>query len=153
AAFLTLCALLFAASAGATIYWCGSMSGDMPMPGGWMMSMAWMRMPGQSWVDAAASFMAMLMLMMAAMMLPSLTSMLSSYRAAVRRRGGGPGLTNRTALVAIAYFLVWAAWGVVAYPVGVAVAFAAMHSQLLARAVPIATGIVVLLAGGVQLTA
>ena len=29
--------------------------GDMPMPGGWTMSMVWMRMPGQTWPGAAAS--------------------------------------------------------------------------------------------------
>ena len=59
-AFLGVSALLFAASAAGTIGWCGSMSamGGMPMPGGWTMSMAWMRMPGQTWSDAAASFLA-----------------------------------------------------------------------------------------------
>jgi hypothetical protein len=48
-AFFGVSALLFAASAAATIVWCASMSamGGMPMPGGWTMSMAWMRMPGQ----------------------------------------------------------------------------------------------------------
>ena len=41
-------------SAATTIVWCASMSamGGMPMPGGWTMSMAWMRMPG-SVVDRA----------------------------------------------------------------------------------------------------
>jgi len=29
------------------------------MPGGWTMSMAWVRMPGQSWPVAAASFLGM----------------------------------------------------------------------------------------------
>ena len=47
-AFLGACALLFLASAGGTILWCRSMGGGMPMPGGWTMSMAWMRMPGAS---------------------------------------------------------------------------------------------------------
>ena len=58
-AFLGASALLFAASAAGTAAWCGSMSGGMPMPGGWTMSMAWMRMPGQGWLGAAASFMEM----------------------------------------------------------------------------------------------
>jgi len=44
----------------------------MTMPGGWMMSMAWMRLPGQSWPGAAASFLGMWIVMMVAMMLPSL---------------------------------------------------------------------------------
>jgi hypothetical protein len=42
----------------------------MPMPGGWTMSMAWMRMPGQTWPGAAASFLGMWVVMMVAMMLP-----------------------------------------------------------------------------------
>jgi hypothetical protein len=30
--------------------------GELPMPGGWILSMAWMRMPGPTWRGAAASF-------------------------------------------------------------------------------------------------
>ena len=47
--FFGVSALFFAASAAVTIVWCASMAamGDMPMPGGWTMSMAWMRMPGR----------------------------------------------------------------------------------------------------------
>ena len=57
-AFLGVSALLFATSAALTIAWCQSMSamGGMPMPGGWTMSMTWMRMPGQTWSSTAASF-------------------------------------------------------------------------------------------------
>jgi predicted metal-binding membrane protein len=71
--FFGVSALLFAASAAATIVWCASMSamGEMPMPGGWTVSMAWMRMPGQTWPGAAASFLGMWVVMMVAMMLPS----------------------------------------------------------------------------------
>jgi len=55
-AFLGISALLFAASAVATVVWCASMSatGEVPMPGGWTLSMAWMPMPGQTWFGAAA---------------------------------------------------------------------------------------------------
>jgi hypothetical protein len=62
AIFFGVSALLFAASAVGTIVWCASMSamGEMPMPGGWTMSMAWMRMPGQTWPGAAASFLGMI---------------------------------------------------------------------------------------------
>jgi hypothetical protein len=72
-AFLGVSALLFAASAAVTIVWCASMSamGEMPMPGRWTMPMAWMRMPGQTWPGAAASFLGMWVVMMVAMMLPS----------------------------------------------------------------------------------
>ena len=77
-AFFGVSALLFAANAAVTIVWCTSMSemGEMPMPGGWTMSMAWMRMSGQTWPVAAASFFGMCSVMMVAMMLPSLVPML-----------------------------------------------------------------------------
>jgi hypothetical protein len=41
-AFFGISALLFAAGAAVTIVWCASKSAmrDMPMPGGWTMSMA-----------------------------------------------------------------------------------------------------------------
>ncbi len=59
--FMVVAALLFAGSATVSVAWCASMSdmGEMPMPGGWTMSMAWMRMSGQSWPGAAASFLGM----------------------------------------------------------------------------------------------
>ena len=84
---LGVLALLFAASTAVTIVWCNSMSAmrEMPMPGGWTMSMAWMRMPGQSWFSSAASFLGMWVVMMVAMMLPSLVAMLWRYREAVGR--------------------------------------------------------------------
>jgi predicted metal-binding membrane protein len=59
--------------------------GEMPMPGGWSMSMTWMLMPGPTWLDAAASFLGMWVVMMVAMMLPSLVPMLWRYRRAVAR--------------------------------------------------------------------
>jgi hypothetical protein len=60
-AFFSVLALLFAVSAAVTIACCASMSamGEMLMPGGWTMSMAWMRMPGQTWSAAAAAFIGM----------------------------------------------------------------------------------------------
>jgi len=152
-AFFGAWALLFAASVAATIAWCGSMSAmaGMPMPGGWMMSMAWMRMPGQSWAAAGASFLGMWVVMMVAMMLPSLLPMLRRYREAV---GGAatPGLGRLTAIVGLGYFAVWTLFGVAAFPVGVALAALEMHAPLLSRAVPFAVGAVVLLAGLLQLT-
>ncbi len=150
--FLGTSALLFIASAGGTIIWCGSMVGGMPMPDGWTMSMAWMKMPGQSWPGAAASFMGMWVVMMVAMMLPSLVSMLSGYRRSLRGAGEAR-LGAPTALAGVGYFFVWAAVGAVAYPLGVGLAMAEMRWSALARAVPVATGAVLLLAGSVQLSA
>ena len=153
-AFFGVSALLFAASAAATIVWSASMSamGGMPMPGGWTMSMAWMRMPGQTWSGAAASFLGMWVLMMVAMMLPSLVPMLWHYRQAVVRTGE-THLGRLTALVGVGYFFVWTVFGMAAYPLGVALAAVEMQLPALARAVPIAVGVVVLIAGALQFTA
>jgi len=153
-AFVGVSALLFGISATATIVWCGSMSamGGMPMPGGWTMSMAWMRMPDQTWAGAAASFLAMWVVMMTAMMLPSLVPMLLRYRQAVGRTGE-TRLGRHTALVGAGYFVVWTVLGTVAFPVGVALATVEMQQPALARAVPIAVGWVVLIAGALQFTA
>jgi len=152
--FFGVLALLFAASAALTIFWCASMSamGEMAMPGDWTMSMVWMRMPGQTWPGAAASFLGMWIVMMAAMMLPALVPMLRRYRSAVAgagRRRLGP----LSALVAAGYFVVWTVLGMAVFPAGVALAAVLMQQPPLARAVPIAIGTVVLLAGAVQLTA
>src|SRR5690349_810668 len=96
--FFGVSTLLFAASAAVTIAWCASMSsmGDMPMPGGWTMSMMWMRMPGETWTCAAASFLGMWIVMMVAMMLPSLVPMLWRYRQALAEAGKAPARKNKT---------------------------------------------------------
>jgi len=148
---LATSALLFIASAGATTWWCGSMAGGMAMPGGWTMSMAWMRMPTQTWLGATASFMGMWLVMMVAMMLPSLTGMLMSYRRALRHQGTAQ-LRGATVLAGAAYFLVWMLVGTAVYPVGIALAAAEMQSEGLSRLVPLATGAVLLIAGCVQLS-
>ena len=152
-AFFGVAALLFAASAGVTIAWCASMSamGGMPMPGGWMMSMAWMRMSGQSWPVMASSFLSMWVVMMMAMMLPSLIPMLLRYREAV---GGthAPSLGFLTMLVGVGYFVVWIVFGIVAFSLGVALAEIEMQQPTIARAVPMAIGVVVLIAGALQFT-
>src|SRR5258707_12752494 len=152
--FFVATALLFAASAGIAIAWCASMSamGEMPMPGGWTMSMAWMRMPGQTWPGAAASFLGRWVVMMVAMMLPSLVPMLWRYRQAVGWTGE-TRLDRLTALVGVGYFFVWTLFGIAAFPLGVALAAIEMQQPALARAVPIVVGVVVLIAGSLQLTA
>ncbi len=164
-AFLGVSALLFVVSAVLTTVGRASMStmGGMPMPGGWTMSMAWMRMPGQTWPGAAASFLGMWVVMMVAMMLPSLMPMLWRYRLAVgsatalARLGvtslGVTNLDRLTALVAVGYFFVWTAFGMAVFPLGVALAAIDMQVPALARAVPAVVGVVVLIAGALQFTA
>jgi predicted metal-binding membrane protein len=152
--FLGVSALLFAASTAVTVIWSASMSamGGMPMAGGWTMSMTWMRMPGQGWLGAAASFLAMWVVMMAAMMLPSLVPMLWRYRQAVAAADAAR-LGRLTTLAGAGYFFVWTLFGLSAFPLGVASAAAAMRLPALARVVPMAGGAVVLIAGVLQFTA
>jgi predicted metal-binding membrane protein len=153
-AFFVVAALLFAASSAVTVVWCESMSamGEMPMPGGWAMSMAWMRMPGQTWPGAAASFLGMWVVMMVAMMLPSLVPMLWRYRRAVGRAGDAR-LGWLTTFVAGGYFLVWAVCGVAVFALGVGFAAIEMQRPAFAGAVPVAVGVIVLIAGALQFTA
>jgi predicted metal-binding membrane protein len=152
--FLAVSSLLFAASTTVTIVWCASMSamGGMPMPGGWTMSMAWMRTPEQTWAGAAASWLGMWVVMMVAMMLPSLVPMLLRYREAVAS-AAGTRLGLLTALVGMGYFGLWTLVGTVALPVGFALAEAEMHYPALSRAVPTALGLIVFIAGACQFTA
>jgi len=108
-------------------------------------------MPGQTWLGAAASFIAMWIAMMTAMMLPSLVPMLSRYRQAIRTTGT-KHLDRLTALVGAAYFLVWTMVGIVAFPMGVALAAIEMREPILARTVPFAVGALIVIAGALQFT-
>ncbi|MDE1179044.1 DUF2182 domain-containing protein [Paraburkholderia sp.] len=143
--------LIFAASAGLTLRWCASMSsmGDMPMPGGWGMSMAWMRTCGQTWLGVAVSFIAMWASMMVAMMTPSLGPALWRYRRAQRDMAHTDA---RVACAGVAYCCVWIALGIVVFPLGAIVSALTMQFSSLACAVPFATGSVVAIAGALQLT-
>src|ERR1051325_10025960 len=98
--------------------------GEMTMPGGWTMSMIWMRMPGQTWPGAAASFVGMWTVMMAAMMLPSLVPTLRRCRC------------RQAAIVSAGYFLVWSTVGLAVFLLGTALAAIEMRAPALARAVP-----------------
>src|SRR5258708_2968311 len=133
-AFFALVGLLFTVSGAATIIGCASMSAmretpmpEMPMPGNWTMSMTWMRMPGQTWLGAAVSFLSMWIAMMVAMMLPSLTPVLLRHRQALASRGE-TRLGRLNALVGFGYFSVWTVFGMAAFPLGVALA--AMEMRL-----------------------
>jgi predicted metal-binding membrane protein len=77
--------------------------------------------------------------------------MLWRYRRAAGRTGEAR-LGRLTALVGVGYFFVWTVFGMAAFPLGVALAAIEMRQPALARAVPIAVGLVVLAAGSLQLT-
>lgn len=122
------------------------------MPGGWMLSMLWMRMPGQTWPGVAASFLGMWVAMTAVMMMPSLVPMLWRYRRAVAMTDEGR-IVRLTALVSLGYFFIWAVLGIVVFAVGVTLAALEMKLPVLARAVPMAVAVIVLIAGVLQFTA
>ena len=155
-AFLIAAGLLFVTSTALTAIRCQSMSqmGSMPMPSGWSMSMAWMRMPGQSWPSAAASFLGMWAVMMTAMMFPSSFFMLSAYRKSVSRSLMSSAEETKslslTALVAVAYFSVWTGLGIVVYGLGVSAAETEIRYPVLARLIPTLAALCVLGAGAVQ---
>jgi predicted metal-binding membrane protein len=149
--FLAIAVLLWLASAAATVHWSESMSRGMPMPGGWTLSMMWMDMPGQDRLGTAGWFLVTWIVMMVAMMLPALIPALSSYRQELGRQHAG-GLGSLTTMAAAGYFTLWAGVGAGAYLGGLGVTAAAMRSAALARWAPVATSVIVLLAGAVQFT-
>jgi predicted metal-binding membrane protein len=129
------------------------MSGAMPMPGGWSMSMAWMAMGSQSAAERAAMFLAMWTVMMVAMMLPSVMPVVLLHRKLIGSRAErGHAKVGSNLLLLVGYFAVWTGFGAVAYVIGISITSAAMHSVSLSRAVPVATGVVLALAGLFQLT-
>ncbi len=146
--FFGMIALLFITSAALTALRRHSMSAvpGMPMPGNWTMSMAWMRMPGQTWAVAAVSFVGMWVVMMAAMMLPSLAATLWRYRQSIFSTDEIK-LSLLSGLVSLGYFSVWGLCGLAVFPAGVALATVVMQKAFLPYAVPIAAGLIFLLAG------
>lgn len=142
AGFIALCVLAFVGSVAATIYSCRTMGGGMDMPGGWRMSMMWMRMNGQSWLASAADFLLMWLAMMVAMMLPSALPMF------LRTRRGAASLS----VMAAGYFAIWLAVGAIIYVPGVLFAVAAMRWGSLSRVVPLLSGAALIGAGAFQFT-
>jgi predicted metal-binding membrane protein len=151
-AFLAVAVLLLAASTAGTLVVNCSMAGmgGMPMPGGWTLSMAWMRMPGQTWPQVALSFLGMWGVMMAAMMLPAVLPLLWRYRRAL---AGTPHPNTLTLLALAGYFSVWTLWALAVFPAGAVLAELTLASPPLARSMPAAAAVLVLGAGGVQLSA
>ena len=113
--------------------------------------MTGMTMPQQTWYGAAAGFLEMWMAMMVPMMLPSLVPMLSRYRRSVRG-ADGIHLHGLTALVGVGYFVIWAVLGAAAYAAGAGVTAVEMHWAKVAQWPPVGAGVLLLVAGGVQVT-
>lgn len=127
------------------------MSGGMEMPGGWTMSMMWMRMAGQTWAESAGMFLLMWLVMMVAMMLPSALPMLMGYRRDLSARESA-AVAAPVILVASGYFFVWLAIGAGVYAAGVAFASAAMRFPGLSGVTPALSGVALVAAGCMQFT-
>jgi len=143
---------VFAATVAGVWYSCRLMPDDHPMhmPGGWTMSCMWMDMPGKR-VAMAAMFLGMWTTMMIAMMLPSSLPILLIYRRAVMFRRDLHA-NQSTALLAAGYFAVWTLFGAIAYAIGLLAADATMKWDSLSRAVPILSGITLIVCGIYQFT-
>jgi len=114
--------------------------------------MTGMGMPQQAWYGAAAGYLGMWMAMMVPMMLPSLVPTLCQYRRSVR---GSKGIHRYglTALVGVGYFVIWALVGAAVYATGAGVTAVEKHWGVLEKGLPVAAGVVLLVAGAVQFTA
>jgi predicted metal-binding membrane protein len=110
-----------------------------------------MTMPHQTWPTAMAVHVGIWMAMMVPMMLPSLIPTLSWYRRSVRG-AHETSLDGLTALVVMGYLAVWAAIGLAVSAAGAGVMAAEMRWGDLAAWRPVAAGVVLLMAGGVQFT-
>ncbi|HKO15696.1 MAG TPA: DUF2182 domain-containing protein [Gemmatimonadaceae bacterium] len=114
--------------------------------------MATMQMSGATWSSTAAAFLGMWVVMTAAMMLPSLVPTLWRYHTALRNAGASRP-SCLTMVAGAGYFVVWTVFGLAVFPLGVALAAAEQQLPSLVRALPIAVGVVVLIAGAMQFTA
>lgn len=113
--------------------------------------MTGMTMPQHAGYGTAAGYLGMWMAMMVPMMLPSLVPMLSRYRRSVRG-AEGIRLHGLAALVGMGYFVIWAGLGALACAAGAGVRVVEMHWGHSAPWLPVAAGVLLLVAGVVQLT-
>jgi predicted metal-binding membrane protein len=129
------------------------MVSGMPMPGGWSMSMAWMNMGGQSPTGHALMFVSMWTVMMIAMMLPSVMPVVLLHRRLlISRVERGDAASGSHMLLLAGYFSVWAAFGLLAYAIGMTISTAAMRDARVSLLVPAASGATLIAAGLYQVT-
>ncbi|MBN9385913.1 MAG: DUF2182 domain-containing protein [Chitinophagaceae bacterium] len=142
AKFIVVCTIAFVAGVSTTAYFIRSMGDEMEMPGGWKMSMMWMRMPGETWLASGLSFLYMWLAMMVAMMMPSaLPTFLKTRRQ-----------WYSLCYMMLGYFAVWLIAGAGIYVLGIPFAMAAMQSVLFSHIVPLLLGTSLIAAGAIQFT-
>ena len=152
--FTAICVLVWLACAVLATEYGVSMAGmgGTPMPGGWVLSMAWTRMCGQSWAEAAGAFLGMWMVMTLVMMGPVLGRALWRYGrcvpAASTARVGALAM-----VVSAVYLLVWGWTGLAVYTAGAWLAVMELRYPPIARLVPLASALLLAVAGALQFTA
>jgi len=151
--FVAACLLCLALAGIGTSLWEGAMTsmGGTPMPRGWSMPGMWTLLCGKPWLSSAISFIGMWTTMMIPMMLPSLSPVLWHHNKAFIKLCAHHG-GYRTAMVGVGYFCAWAVAGAVVYLVGTLLLWVAVFFPMLARHIPIISGIVIVIAGLFQLT-
>lgn len=114
-------------------------------------SMMWMRMPDQSWAGGAAAFVGMWLMTMVPMMLPTVVPVMWRHRA-VAAASGARIPAALTVIAGASYLSTWTAAGVAAFPVGTFLMAIVSNHPALAPAMPRIVGLVVAIAGAIQLT-
>lgn len=104
-----------------------------------------------TWHADAPGYLAMWMLMMVPMMLPSLVPMLSRYRRSVRG-ADAIHLHGLTAVVGVGYYGIWAVFGAAAYAGSAGLQAIEMRWDTPVGWLPLASGVLLLMAGAVQFT-
>jgi predicted metal-binding membrane protein len=150
-AFYCSAAGIFLASAAITAYFCNSMRDGVTILCGPSASRIATTIPMSNLAVSAPLFLAMWSVMMVAMMFPSLMPALIDYR---RRSGLLPVIrvNQLTCWVFIGYFAVWIAAGVLVYLIGTLLADVSMRIESVRRHIPVANGLVVVVAGCIQLS-
>lgn len=135
---------VFVGAAALTLAQMHSMSAGMPrdirMPGGWVMSMFWVSIPGHSAASTMAMFLAMWLAMMIAIMLPSSWPVFELYQRTAAS-AGQMQLALPTLVVGAGYFAVWMAFGALVFLAGRFISSEAMRYPMFSYAVPLLAGL------------
>lgn len=140
AEFIGIGTIIFMVGLAIIVYGCRTMDHGLTMPGGWIMSMMWMPMPGQTWFGATAQFLVMWLGMISVMMWPL---MIPAFLATGRRWISFCGVVG-------GYYTVWCTVGLTVYIFGVTMAKWALASDSVSRLIPFLSGVLVIAAGVFQ---